>query len=258
MRWLGDDMLNIKDLHVQIQDKEILKGLNLKIKPGEVHVLMGVNGSGKSTLVKAISSHYDCTINSGSITYKQKDLLKLDASSRANEGIFMSFQNPIEIPGVNNMYFLKTALNEKRKYHNKEELNAASFLKLIREKMNKFNLDEKILKRDLNEGFSGGEKKRNELLQLLVLEPDLLLLDEIDSGLDIDAIKKVALGINSLLDKKRSVLMITHHNRMCELIKPDFVHILSDGKIIKTGDYKLAIELEKTGFKDFGAKNETN
>ncbi len=249
-------MLDIKDLHVQIGDKDILKGLNLNIKPGEVHVLMGVNGAGKSTLVKAISSHYDCIVKKGNITYKQKDLLELDATHRANEGIFMSFQNPIEIPGVNNMYFLKTALNEKRKYKNQEEVNAASFLKLIREKMAKFNLDEKILKRNLNEGFSGGEKKRNELLQLLVLEPDLLLLDEIDSGLDIDAIKTVASGINSLLDGKRSILMITHYDRMLELVKPDFVHILSEGKIVKTGDYSLAIELEKTGFK--GVANETN
>lgn len=251
-------MLDIKNLHVKINDKDILKGLNLNIKPGEVHALMGVNGSGKSTLVKAISSHYDCVVNSGSMSYKNKDLSSLDASERALEGIFMSFQNPVEIPGVNNMYFLKTALNEKRKYQKKEELDAASFLKLIREKMSQFNLDEKILKRNLNEGFSGGEKKRNELLQLLVLEPDLLLLDEIDSGLDIDAIKIVASGINSLLDGKRSILMITHYDRMLELIKPDFVHILSEGKIIKTGDYKLAIELEKTGFKDFGVQDETH
>ena len=249
-------MLDIKNLHVQIDNKEILKGLDLHIKPGEVHVLMGINGAGKSTLVKAISSHYDCTVNQGSITYKEKDLLKLDTTKRANEGIFMSFQNPIEIPGINNMYFLKTALNEKRKYQEKEELNAASFLKLIREKMAAFNLDEKILRRNLNEGFSGGEKKRNELLQLLVLEPDLLLLDEIDSGLDIDAIKTVAAGINSLLDKKRSVLMITHYDRMLELIKPDFVHILSDGKIVKTGDYSLALELEKKGFE--GLSHETD
>jgi len=247
-------MLDIKNLHVNINDKDILKSLNLNIKPGEIHALMGVNGAGKSTLVKAISAHYDCTVNSGSITYKTKDLLKLDTAQRALEGIFMSFQNPVEIPGVNNMYFLKTALNEKRKHNNQEELNAASFLKLIRKKMSQFNLDEKILKRNLNEGFSGGEKKRNELLQLLVLEPDLLLLDEIDSGLDIDAIKTVAAGINSLLDGKRSILMITHYDRMLELIKPDFVHILSEGKIVKTGDHNLALELEKTGFEGLGVK----
>lgn len=243
-------MLAIKDLHVEINKKQILNGLNLTINEGEVHVLMGVNGAGKSTLVKTISSHYECHVNEGSITYKQKNLLELDASQRANEGIFMSFQNPVEIPGINNMYFLKTALNEKRKYQNKKELNAASFLKLVRKKINTYNLDEKLLKRDLNEGFSGGEKKRNELLQLLVLEPDLLLLDEIDSGLDIDAIKTVASGINSLRNTNRSILMITHYNRMLELVKPDFVHILSNGKIIKSGDYNLAIQLEKTGFKD--------
>lgn len=243
-------MLDIKNLHVQIEDKEILKGLNLHINPGEVHVLMGINGTGKSTLVKAISAHYDCLIKEGNITYKDNDLLQFDATKRANEGIFMSFQNPVEIPGVSNMYFLKTALNEKKKYHGEEELNAASFLKLIKNKTDTFNLDDKVLKRNLNEGFSGGEKKRNELLQLLVLEPDLLLLDEIDSGLDIDAIKTVANGINSLLDGKRSILMITHYDRMLELIKPDFVHILSEGKIIKTGDYSLALELNKTGFKE--------
>lgn len=243
-------MLNIKDLDVQINDKKILEGLNLNIKEGEVHVLMGLNGTGKSTLVKAISGHYDTIITHGSITYKNKDLLSLDVATRANEGIFMSFQNPIEIPGVNNMYFLKTALNEKRKYLNQEELNAASFLKLTKSKIEQFELDGEVLKRNLNEGFSGGEKKRNELLQLLILEPDLLLLDEIDSGLDIDAMKTVANGINSLLDGKRSILMITHYERLLDLIKPDFVHILKDGKISKTGDYSLAIKLEKEGFKN--------
>ena len=245
-------MLNIKNLHVQINDKEILKGINLNIQPGEIHVLMGINGSGKSTLVKTISAHYDCVVNAGSIKYKDEDLLKLNPTQRANEGIFMSFQNPVEIPGINNMYFLKTALNEKRKHLQKKELNAASFLKLVKSKTSEFNMDDAVLKRNLNEGFSGGEKKRNELLQLLILEPRLLLLDEIDSGLDIDAIKTVATGINSLLDGKRSLLMITHYERMLELIKPNFVHILENGKIIKTGDYSLALKLGKTGFKDIG------
>ncbi len=191
-------MLDINNLHVQINDKEILKGINLNIKPGEIHVLMGINGSGKSTLVKTISAHYDCVVNDGSIKYKDLDLLNLNPTQRANEGIFMSFQNPVEIPGINNMYFLKTALNEKRKHHKEDELNAASFLKLVKSKTSEFNMDDTVLKRNLNEGFSGGEKKRNELLQLLILEPDLLLLDEIDSGLDIDAIKTVATGINSV------------------------------------------------------------
>jgi len=245
-------MLDIKNLHVQINDKEILKGINLNIQPGEIHVLMGVNGSGKSTLVKTISAHYDCVVNDGSIKYKDEDLLKLNPTQRANKGIFMSFQNPVEIPGINNMYFLKTALNEKRKHLEKAELNAASFLKLVKSKTSEFNMDDAVLKRNLNEGFSGGEKKRNELLQLLILEPDLLLLDEIDSGLDIDAIKTVATGINSLLDGKRSLLMITHYERMLALIKPDFVHILENGEIIKTGDYSLALKLGKTGFKDIG------
>jgi len=250
-------MLDIQNLHVSINKKEILKGLNLTIKAGEVHALMGVNGSGKSTLAKTLSAHYDCLVSSGKIKYKNKDLLIQSATQRANDGIFMSFQNPVEVAGINNMYFLKTALNEKRKSKQQEELNAASFLKLVKNTVKEFGIDDSILKRNLNEGFSGGEKKRNELLQLLILEPDLLLLDEIDSGLDIDAIKIVANGINSLLDKNKSVLMITHYDRMLELIKPDFVHILQDGKIIKTGDYSLALQLEKSGFKNLGDKHET-
>lgn len=247
-------MLNIKELKVNINDKEILKGLNLDIKEGEVHVIMGQNGSGKSTLVKAISDHYDCEITKGSINYKDKDLLELDASSRANEGIFLSFQNPVEVPGVNNSYFLKTALNEKRKYHKEEELDSMQFLKLSKEELEKYEIDKKLLQRDLNDGFSGGEKKRNELIQLLLLKPDLIMLDEIDSGLDIDAIKTVATVINDLLkDKKRSLLMITHYDKLISLIKPDFVHILEDGKIIKSGDYSLAKQINEKGF-----KNETN
>lgn len=247
-------MLDIKNLNVSINEKEILKGLDLHINEGEVHAIMGINGAGKSTLVKTLSAHYDCIVNEGTITYKKKDLLELEVSDRANEGLFMSFQNPIEVPGVNNSYFLKTAVNEKRVYEGKEKLDAMEFLKYIKEEIAKYDLDMKLIKRDLNDGFSGGEKKRNELIQLLLLKPDLIMLDEIDSGLDVDAIKTVANVINAMLDGKRSVLMITHYDRLLELIKPDFVHIIHDGKIVKTGDYNLALELDEKGFEAIGIK----
>ncbi len=249
-------LLKVEDLKVSIKDKEILKGLNLKVNEGEVHVLMGINGAGKSTLVKTLSAHYDCNVTNGKITYKNKDLLEMDVAQRANDGIFMSFQTPVEVPGVNNSYFLRTALNEKRAYLGQEEMNAMDFLKLVKEETNKFNIDRKLLQRDLNDGFSGGEKKRNELIQLLMLQPDLILLDEIDSGLDVDAIKTVATVINSMLDGKRSILMITHYDRLLELIKPDFVHILNEGKIVKTGDYSLALELDEKGYEAIGIKDE--
>ena len=251
-------MLEIKNLKVNINDKEILKGLDLNIKDGEVHALMGINGAGKSTLVKTLSAHYDCVVTEGSVTYKKKDLLELDVAQRANEGIFMSFQNPVEVPGVNNSYFLKTALNEKRTYNGEEEIDAMQFLKHIKEETSKYDIDRKLLQRDLNDGFSGGEKKRNELVQLLLLNPDLIMLDEIDSGLDVDAIKTVANVINAMLDGKKSVLMITHYDRLLELIKPDYVHILNDGKIVKTGDYSLALELDEKGYEGIGIKDETN
>ncbi|MFX4280660.1 Fe-S cluster assembly ATPase SufC [Aliarcobacter butzleri] len=249
-------LLKIEDLKVSIKDKEILKGLNLEINEGEVHVLMGTNGAGKSTLVKTLSAHYDCVVNEGKITYKNKNLLEMDVAQRANEGIFMSFQSPVEVPGVNNSYFLKTALNEKRVYQGLEPIDAMEFLKHIKEETAKFNIDRKLLQRDLNDGFSGGEKKRNELIQLLMLQPDLIMLDEIDSGLDVDAIKTVANVINSMLDGKRSILMITHYDRLIELIKPDFVHILNDGRIAKTGDYNLALELDEKGYEAIGIKDE--
>lgn len=248
-------ILKIENLHVNINDREILKGLNLEIKPGEIHALMGTNGAGKSTLVKTLSAHYDCIVTQGKITYKNKDLLKLDVSQRANEGIFMSFQSPIEVAGVNNSYFLKTAMNAKRTYTGLPEIDAMEFLKLVKEETGKFNIDRKLLQRDLNDGFSGGEKKRNELIQLLMLQPDLIMLDEIDSGLDVDAIKTVANVINSMLDGKKSILMITHYDRLLELIKPDFVHILNDGKIAKTGDYSLALELDEKGYEAIGIKD---
>ena len=253
---MKNTVLKIENLEVSINETQILKGLNLEIKEGEVHALMGTNGAGKSTLVKTLSAHYDCVVTNGAITYKKKNLLDLDVAQRANEGIFMSFQSPIEVPGVNNSYFLKTAINEKRKYNGLEEIDAMEFLKNVKEETNKFNIDRKLLQRDLNAGFSGGEKKRNELVQLLMLQPDLILLVEIDSGLDVDAIKTVANVINSMLDGKRSILMITHYDRLLELIKPDFVHILNDGKIAKTGDYTLALELDEKGYEAIGIKDE--
>ena len=251
-------MLKVKNLHVKIDEKEIIKGLDIEIKKGEIHALMGVNGSGKSTLVKTLSGHYDCAVTSGEIEYKQNNLLELDVDERAKEGVFMSFQNPVEVSGVNNSYFLKTALNEKRLHEGQNELDSMGFMKHIKEEMNKYDLDRKLLQRDLNDGFSGGEKKRNELLQLLLLNPDLILLDEIDSGLDVDAIKTVANVINKQMNSEKSVLMITHYDRLLELIKPDFVHILYDGKIVKTGDYSLALELNEKGFEAIGVGHETH
>jgi len=249
-------MLDIKNLNVNIVGKNILKDLNITIKEGEVHALMGVNGAGKSTLVKTIADHYDCEVKGGSINYKGKDLLELSVEQRANDGIFLSFQHPIEVPGVANNYFLKTALNAKRKHNNDDELDAMEFLKYVKKDSETFNIDLSLLKRGLNEGFSGGEKKRNELLQLLILKPDLIMLDEIDSGMDVDGIKIVAEVINALLDGKRSVLMITHYDRLLELIKPDFVHILNEGKIVKSGDHTLALELDQKGFAGLGVKSE--
>lgn len=251
-------MLTIKNLNVNINDKNILNDFNLNIKAGEIHALMGMNGTGKSTLVKAISGHFDCQIQQGSITYKNKDLLQMDVSTRAKEGIFMSFQNPVEVPGVNNSYFLKTAFNEKRAYNGETAMDAMEFLKYVKEQTSKYDIDHKLLQRDLNEGFSGGEKKKNELIQLMLLNPDLIMLDEIDSGLDVDAIKTVANVINGMLDGKKSVLMITHYDRLLELIKPDFVHIIHNGKIVKTGDYTLALELDEKGFEGIGIKDETH
>ncbi|MGB5868343.1 MAG: Fe-S cluster assembly ATPase SufC [Arcobacteraceae bacterium] len=249
-------MIKIENLNVEINGKKILKDFNLEINDGEVHALMGVNGAGKSTLVKAISGHYDTEITSGTIHYNGKDITALSADERANEGIFLSFQTPVEIPGVNNSYFLRTAVNAKKAYNNEAELDSMEFLKLLKSKLAEYELDNSLLKRGLNEGFSGGEKKKNELIQLLLLNPDLIMLDEIDSGLDVDAIKSVAKVINGMINDKKSVLMITHYDRLLELIKPDFVHILKDGKIVKTGDYSLALELDEKGFANLGLEDE--
>lgn len=241
-------MLHVKDLKVAIDNQVILDGLNLRIKEGEVHAIMGPNGVGKSTLAKVISAHPSYEVLGGSIHYKGKDILEMDVSQRANEGIFLAFQAPIEVPGVNNIYFLKQAYNAKRVKNGLKEASAAEFLKLVKEKIAQLGIKTDVFKRDLNAGFSGGEKKQNEMLQMSVLEPDLFLLDEIDSGLDVDALKSVANGVNSLLNENRSVLLITHYQRMLEYIKPDFVHILHDGRIVQSGDISLAREIEKNGY----------
>lgn len=249
-------MLKIENLHVKIQENEILRGLDLEINEGEVHAIMGTNGAGKSTLLKAISGHYECDVLKGSISYHDKDLLSMEVADRANEGIFMSFQTPIEVPGVNNSYFLRTALNSKKEYLKQKQLDAIEFLERVKKECKEFNLDRRLLQRDLNDGFSGGEKKRNELIQLVTLKPDLMMLDEIDSGLDVDGIRIVANVVNQMLDGKRSVLMITHYNRLLELIKPDFVHVVKGGKIVKTGNYSLAQELNDKGFEALGLTDE--
>jgi Fe-S cluster assembly ATP-binding protein len=242
-------MLSIKELNVQISGKEVIKGLDLEVKAGEVHVIMGLNGTGKSTLLKAIAGSYE-TQTQGRMLYQGKDILPLSADERAVEGVFMSFQNPIEIPGVNTIYFLKTAINEQRKARGEEELSSVDFMKKLQEKMEFLEMDKAILQRSLNVGFSGGEKKKSEVLQMMMLEPKLILLDEIDSGLDIDALKSVAKGINALHTPEVSLIIITHYNRLLEYIKPDYVHILDEGRIAKSGDASLAKMLEEKGYED--------
>ena len=241
-------MLEIKNLKASINNKTILKGLNLSIKPGELHAIMGPNGSGKSTLANVLSGKHGYNI-SGEINYKVKSLNNIPVDERAQKGIFLAFQYPLEIPGVNTNNFLKTSLNSIRKSKGEEELDSLAFLKLVKEKSSELGIDEKILSRQLNVGFSGGEKKKNEILQMKILNPNLSILDETDSGLDIDALKTVAKGVNSSRNSEKSFLVITHYQRLLDHIKPDFVHVLSDGKIIKTGCGELAEELEKTGYK---------
>ncbi len=241
-------MLEIKNLHAGVDGKEILKGISLTINPGELHAIMGRNGSGKSTLANVITGRDQYDVTSGSVTYNGVDLLDMPPEDRALAGIFMSFQYPVVIPGVNNTYFLRTSLNAKLKHQGLNEINAADFMRLIREKLKLVNMDEKYLSRAVNDGFSGGEKKRNEVLQMLTLEPALSILDETDSGLDIDALKIVAEGVNNFRNSERSFLAITHYQRLLEYMKPDRIHVLIDGKIVKSGDMTLAHELEEKGY----------
>jgi len=241
-------MLEIKNLQASINKKTILKGVNLTIKPGELHAIMGPNGSGKSTLANVLSGKNGYEI-SGEVNYRGKSLNNISVDERAQKGIFLAFQYPLEIPGVNTNNFLKTSLNSIRKSKGEEELDTLAFLKLVKEKSSELGIDEKILSRQLNVGFSGGEKKKNEILQMKILDPNLSILDETDSGLDIDALKIVAKGVNSSRNNEKSFLVITHYQRLLDHIKPDFVHVLSDGKIIRTGCGELAEELEKTGYK---------
>lgn len=241
-------MLKIENLHASIKGTEILKGLSLEIKAGEVHAIMGPNGSGKSTLAQVIAGHEDYEVTAGTVTYQGKNLLDLEPEVRAREGIFLGFQYPVEIPGVNNTYLLKAALNAKRKHLGLAEVDAYEFMKLIRDKMKLMEMDPAFLKRGVNEGFSGGEKKRNEILQMTLLEPTLAVLDETDSGLDIDALKVVAKGVNALRSPERGIILVTHYQRLLDYIEPDHVHVLSGGRIVRSGDKSLAHELEERGY----------
>ena len=241
-------MLDIKNLQVNVEGKPILKGINLHVNPGEVHAIMGPNGSGKSTLARALSGHPEYEITGGEVTYEGKDLLDMDPDERAREGVFMAFQYPVEIAGVNNAYFLKAALNAKRKHQGQPELDAMEFMQLIKEKSKLLEIDQSMLSRAVNEGFSGGEKKRNEIFQMSLLEPKLAILDETDSGLDIDALKLVASGVNAMRMPQRAIIVVTHYQRLLDYIVPDYVHVLSAGRIVKSGGKELALELEKKGY----------
>jgi Fe-S cluster assembly ATP-binding protein len=243
-------MLKISNLHAAINSKEILKGINLDVKPGEVHAIMGPNGSGKSSLANVLVGNEDYKVTNGTINFEGKNLLQLSVEERALAGIFLAFQYPVEIAGVNNLYFLKTALNNLRKARGEKELDAFDFTSFLKEKTKIVEMDASFLQRMVNVGFSGGEKKRNEILQMLVLEPKLAILDETDSGLDIDALQIVAKGVNSMRNKDRSIILVTHYQRLLNYIIPDFVHVLADGKIVKSGGKELALELEKTGYAD--------
>jgi Fe-S cluster assembly ATP-binding protein len=241
-------LLEIKDLHAGIEGREILKGLNLNVKAGEVHAIMGPNGSGKSTLSKVLAGHPTYEVLSGEVIYEGKNLLELDPDERAREGIFLAFQYPVEIPGVSNSQFLRLAYNEKMKHYGLEELDPLEFNDYLAEKAKIVEMDKSFFKRSVNEGFSGGEKKRNEILQMAVLEPKLAILDETDSGLDIDALRIVAEGVNKLRNPENGIILVTHYQRLLNYIKPDFVHVLADGKIVKQGGKELALELEEKGY----------
>ena len=241
-------MLEIKNLNATVGDAAILNGVSLTVNAGEVHAIMGPNGSGKSTLAQVIAGHDDYIVTDGSVRYDGKDLLELAPEERAREGVFLGFQYPVEIPGVNNAYLLKAAINARRRHNNEGEIDAFEFLQMAREKMKDLDMDPAFLNRGVNEGFSGGEKKRNEILQMVMLEPRLAILDETDSGLDIDAMKAVAKGINAMRSPDRAIILITHYQRLLDYVEPDFVHVLSDGKIIRSGDKTLAVQLEDKGY----------
>ncbi len=241
-------MIKIENLHVEVEGNKILKGVNLEVKTGETHAIMGPNGSGKSTLAQVLAGHEDYKITEGNVDYLGKDLLEMDVDERACEGIFLAFQYPVELPGVNNTYFLRSALNAQRKHRGEKEIDAMEFMDLISDRIKLLNLKDSLLKRPVNEGFSGGEKKRNEIFQMAVLEPRLALLDETDSGLDIDALRVVANGVNSMKNDESATIIVTHYQRLLNYIIPDFVHILVDGRIISSGGKNLALELEEKGY----------
>ncbi len=245
-------MMEIKELQAKIGDKQILNGLNLTLEKGKVHAIMGPNGAGKSTLSKVIVGHYDIEVLSGEILYKGENIIEKEPEERALEGIFLSFQHPVEVAGVNNAYFLRTAVNAKRRHEGKPELNAAEFLREMKKQVEALGMKPDMISRSLNEGFSGGEKKRNEILQMQMLSPDMIVLDEIDSGLDIDALRAVSEGINSMKDGERSFLVITHYSRILDYIKPDYIHVLKDGKIVHTGGPELVAKLEEEGYESLG------
>ena len=247
-------ILSIENLHASVGENEILRGINLKIEPGEVHAVMGPNGSGKSTLSYVLAGRDGYSVTRGKVAFKDKDLLELEADERANEGVFLAFQYPVEVPGVTGMTFMREAYNSRLRYEGKQEADAMEFLKLVRSKAKDLNMSDDMLKRPVNVGFSGGEKKRNEILQMAVLEPQLAVLDETDSGLDIDALKLVADGVNALRTKERSMLIITHYQRLLDYIEPDHVHVLADGKIQRSGGKELALELEANGYAEFAGK----
>ena len=245
---MANPILLVENLHVRGGGREILRGIDLSIGTGEVHAIMGPNGSGKSTLARVLAGHPEYEVTAGAVHYKGQDLLAMDPETRAREGLFMAFQYPVEIPGVNNAYFLKGALNAVRKHRGEEELDAMDFMTLVRERMKRLDIDESLMNRSVNEGFSGGEKKRNEIFQMAVIEPALAILDETDSGLDIDALKIVAHGVNMMRSPDRAMLLVTHYQRLLNYIVPDVVHVLTDGRIVRSGGKELALELEEKGY----------